>query len=457
MKELHYDELDPNANDVVHESLTFMEILNRINLFKIKTFYIVDDQKRLIGVITDGDIRRGILKGKIATDSLDQFMNQHPKRYFVNELGKLAIPKLLNAITRLPVVNEKNILLGFFPKAVNHSEISSKNSALAIAPTRISFAGGGSDINYWFNENEGCVVNAAVQKYARVSISRNFSDVVNIRSLNTNEKLTINVNELKLYNALNLNLIVQSLNACGVKDGLDINIFCDYQPGTGLGGSSSVVVATLLGISKIYNFQLSTRDLVHLSYHVERELSGIKGGWQDQIISSHGGLCITRFGEGNHRTFKLSFSKQNTDILNSQLFLSPVGANRESSEVHEMQQIASKRDTYAEKMHSIVSLANTCAEYLGQGKIAELGQILHKGWVLKKELGSFISNSEIDQRYNQLIDFGAQGGRLLGAGMSGYLMVMVKPENQLSFLKACGDQNIPLERISLDLEGARVV
>ena len=98
-----------------------------------------------------------------------------------------------------------------------------------------------------------------------------------------------------------------------------------------------------------------------------------------------------------------------------------------------MQKEESKQEKYSQKMKSIVSLANNCAEYLGQGRFEDLGRILHEGWLLKKSLGEFISNKEIDKRYDLLIQFGAEGGRLLGAGMSGFLMVIVRTRKSVIF------------------------
>jgi D-glycero-alpha-D-manno-heptose-7-phosphate kinase len=112
---------------------------------------------------------------------------------------------------------------------------------------------------------------------------------------------------------------------------------------------------------------------------------------------------------------------------------------------------------YEEKMNRIVALANECAKLLGQGKVEDLGKILDEGWQFKKSLGSFISNDEVDKRYEFLLKNGAEGGRLLGAGMSGYILVLVSPEKQLAFLSACNENEIPIERVYLDIEGARVL
>ena len=270
MKQVLLDDLDLNAKDILLISDTVTEVLKRIELYKIKTFYVIDDQKKFIGVVSDGDIRRHFIEGCGVNTQLNRFVNTEPKYYTLSELETLKIPKLLNSVTRLPVLNDMNLLIGFFPKSAKSEDFGQRTSALAIAPTRISFAGGGSDVNYWFDKNEGCVVNAAIQKYARVKITRNFTNEVKISSFNTGRNLTLNIKKIADYKGTDLNIIVQCLNACGVRDGLDVDVFCDYSPGTGLGGSSSLVVATLMAISRVYNFQLNTRELVDLSFYVER-------------------------------------------------------------------------------------------------------------------------------------------------------------------------------------------
>ena len=457
MNQVFIDKFNHEQKDIISIRSEILEVLDRIELFKIKTYYVVDDDQVLIGVITEGDIRRCLIKGAKITDDISVFINLNPQCHTYEELLKLGTTKINNSSKRLPVISKSGKLMGFFPRNNTQNDFFSASTALAIAPTRISFAGGGSDLNYWFDTHEGCVVNAAIQKYARVKITRNFSNKVNITSLNTNEQVTIPVEGLPGYDQKTLDIIVKCLTHCGVKDGLDIDIFCDFAPGTGLGGSSSLVTATLLALSKIYKFNLSVRETVDLSYFIERNVVGIPGGWQDQIISAFGGLCITRFSKGKYDTFKLALSQQNLAIMNSQLFLSPIGNNRSSGDVHDLQQKESIAFEYEEKMDRIVALANECAKLLGQGKVEDLGKIIDKGWQFKKSLGSFISNDAVDTRYEFLLRNGAEGGRLLGAGMSGYILVLVAPEKQLAFLSACNKNKIPIERVYLDTEGARVL
>ena len=108
-------------------------------------------------------------------------------------------------------------------------------------------------------------------------------------------------------------------------------------------------------------------------------------------------------------------------------------------------------------MRSIVQLATQCAEMIGQENLEGFGDILHSGWLLKRSLGDFISSREIDETYTNLCDFGARGGRLLGAGKSGYLLCYVQPEMQSNFLSKCIENDIKIERVNIDTRGARII
>ena len=124
-----------------------------------------------------------------------------------------------------------------------------------------------------------------------MSITRNFTKIIRISSLNTSESLELNISDLKLYNNKKLYLIVKCSQKCYLTDGIDIEIFCDFEPGTGLGGSSSLTVAIITALSKLFHFEMSNQKLAEISYDIERNDAGISGGWQDQIAAVNGGLC----------------------------------------------------------------------------------------------------------------------------------------------------------------------
>lgn len=445
------------SNIIMHD-VTIREFLEKIQQTKAKVLYVVDVSHCLIGSVTEGDYRRFILRNNKLPLSINDIINLEP-RYFAKKdfkNGKLHIHDMNRG--EIPILDENQKICGFYPNNYKfRTNTNNPDKVLSIAPTRISFAGGGSDVDYWFEKNLGCVVNLAIAKYARVSISRNYSDKVHINSLNTGEKIELHISELNKYKKNKLNLVISCLKRCNIQEGLNIEIFCDFETGTGLGGSSSLVAALLKGIAKLFNYSLTNMELINLAYDVERVDAKINGGWQDQIVTVNGGLCVSNFSPMGFRTYKIDLNQRYHDYLNSSLFISRIGEERKSSEIHEHQKNMASNKTYSDKMKKIVNLANECVDLIGQEKIDLLGKILHEGWLLKKDLGKFISNQLVNNRYDLLIENGAMGGRLLGAGGAGFILIYVDPNKQHDFIKKCKADNIPIERIQIDLEGVRTL
>lgn len=450
-----FEDIKQYEERIVYDELQIKDILERIDRYKIKTLFVTDRDYFFKGVISEGDIRRYLIKNKILPTKISEVINKDSIFCFEADLKKPANKK--NHLLQIPVLTSEYKLLGFIPERNSPGNILETGQVSVIAPTRISFAGGGSDLNYWFSKHTGCVINLGIAKYARVHVKANYSENVNITSFNTRENLTIKIRDITAYQGTKLNLIIQCLKACSIRDGLDIEIACDFNPGTGIGGSSSLVVALLTALNKLYDKKLLNRELIKLSYNVERKQSGILGGWQDQIIAVNGSLCITNFKEDAFSCYKLDLSDDVVDSLNSQLFLSPIGTTRQSTIIHKTQEKQKNNSTYVSRMKKIVRLAEECSDEIGQQNLCSLGEILHKSWLLKRSLGDFISNKEIDQRYELLRSFGASGGKLLGAGTSGYLLIMVPTEKQTNFLNCVAQSDIPIERVNIDVRGVRVV
>lgn len=451
--------LNENINQKIidHNTLT-VDFLKKVEEKKRNLFFVINTEGKFLGAISEGDFRRFIIRNGFVPKTISPVINRSAYYIFSNELKTLNRSIIDLSKGEVPVLNNQHEIIEFYPNTSSPALSKNlKSKVVAIAPTRISFAGGGSDLNYWFERNRGCVVNLAISKYARVSIIRNFTKTIRISSLNTSESLELNISDLKLYNNKKLYLIVKCLQKCHLTDGIDIEIFCDFEPGTGLGGSSSLTVAVITALSKLFHFEMSNQKLAEISYDIERNDAGISGGWQDQIAAVNGGLCISNFSAKNIKTHKINLSQKYEDYLNSSLFISRIGGSRKSSKIHTSQEAISKQVSYKSKMKSIVELADKCASLIGEEKIDELGKILDEGWRLKKSLGDFISSKDIDDRYSQLLNFGAQGGRLLGAGGSGFILVNVDPNRQGDFLNKCKSNMFPIERIEIDTLGARTL
>jgi D-glycero-alpha-D-manno-heptose-7-phosphate kinase len=452
-----YEDKSQKLNSIIDYNITTIELLSIIDRLKLRTFFVVDTKNTLIGVVTDGDLRRYYIKHGSYPKLIKDCINLKPIKYTVEELTKKTLNKFVWGDAKIPVVGKHNKLVGFYPNSKSDNSLKAKDKVSVIAPTRVTFAGGGSDLDYWFNENEGCVLNLAIAKYARVNISRNYSSNFNITSYNTDEKISISFLEIDDNKELKLQLIINCIKYFKISDGLNIEIFCDFDPGTGLGGSSSLVTAMIKGLAILFGIEISVKQLIDISYHIEREMTQIRGGWQDQIISAYGGICVTDFSNGTFSTKKIQLATDQIDNLNACLFITKVGGSRNSDKIHREQKAMRDDRSYIKNLQEIVKLAQQCSNDFSHDTIETLGDTLHKGWMHKREIGSFISNKEIDSRYDQIREFGAVGGRLLGAGGSGYLLALVPQDNQLNFLKECSKADIALERLSIDIQGVRTV
>ena len=448
------DKLSENVVCITHSVRKVMRIFQRR---KYKTLYVIDEKNKYLGSITEGDLRRFIIANNKIPDGLINIVNRSSFTVMENDFATDRIIFHSEAFGPVPILNKSKNIVGFFPTNQDLETPGFLRSVTAIAPTRISFAGGGSDLDYWFEKNDGCVVNLAIKKYARVYIKRNFSDHVCIRSLNTGESLEVKISDLEKHKRSPLGLIVNCLLEFQVNDGIDIKINCDFEPGTGLGGSSSLTVALIKGLSTLFNIKVSQRKLIKMAYYIERNVYGISGGWQDQIIATVGSLCVLDFKDADFDFFKIDLPDQSVDYLNSCLFLAPISGTHDSDRIHNLQKDASSSKAYFENMLKIVKLARECRGIVGKDEFKNLGTILDKGWQLKKNIGKFISNNQINNRYEFFIKSGATGGRLLGAGGAGYLLIFVPMERQFEFFRNCQNADVEIERVAIDQKGARCI
>lgn len=432
------------------------EFLERIELTKNKFFVVCDENKNYFGVVTEGDLRRYLLTKHHLPKKVSDFYNKDGYFEFLEEQSEKDTKLFDTTKGFVPLLDSKNkfVDLKEIKNSVSQVDI---NSVSCIAPVRISFAGGGSDLEHWWSQHRGRVVNLAIDKYARVRVTKNYTNTVNINSINLRQKISCNVVSLSKYVDHDLSLIVRCLIGIGIDEGYDIEIFCDFNPGSGLGGSSSLVVCLLKAFSVLFRLNLTDRRLIQLSHQLERKHCKVEGGWQDFIPAVCGGLSVINFDHSGFKNYKLHISKTENEYINNCLFITPIGVSRSSSKIHEQQKAASSNKDYRINMKKIVEIADACVDLIGSHEIHKLGTILDRGWQFKKSLGSFISNELIDEHYNKMLGLGATGGRLLGAGGAGFLLLHVPLEKQALFLENTGLLNISVERIRVSEEGVRSI
>ncbi len=323
------------------------------------------------------------------------------------------------------------------------------------APLRISFAGGGTDVSPYFEQFGGAVLSTTIDKYAYANISPRDDDIINVSSLDYDvvakykcDQHFVYDGELDLVKAVIKN-VRDSYGADGPLDrrGMEVFIHSDAPPGSGLGSSSTMVVALIGAFQRYLNLPLTNYDVARLAYKAEREDLGIKGGLQDQYAATFGGFNFIEFYQSSVVVNPLRVHPEYLNELQYSLLLCYTGKTRLSAHILDRQidSVVKKDSAVVEALHQSKNIAVGMKNALLQGRIDDFGALLHEAWLHKRKLDSHISNSEIDDLYETARRHGAIGGKILGAGGGGYLLVYCdfrKKHIVAEKLEECGGQMV---------------
>ncbi len=295
------------------------------------------------------------------------------------------------------------------------------------APLRISFCGGGTDISPYMEEYGGVVLSATIDKCAYGSLRLRSDSQLRVQSLDydliANYHLT---NELEYNGELDLvKAVVNNLNGHS-KTGMDFFIHSDAPPGSGLGSSSTMVVALIGLLRHWHHLPLTNYEIARIAYKIERQELGIAGGMQDQYAATFGGFNYIEFGNNAVIVNPLRIEAATIAELEYNLLLVYTGRTRLSSNI-----IKSQVESYVNKEHGVLEAMAEIKEItvemknaLLQARLRHFGTLLHRAWVNKKMMAKQITNPEIDALYAAARQHGALGGKILGAGGGGYLLLL---------------------------------
>ena len=293
------------------------------------------------------------------------------------------------------------------------------------APLRVSFGGGGTDVEPYCVEHGGAIIGSTINKYAYCSILPKDNDQITVHSLDFDMTVKYNAKENYVYDG-KLDLVKAALNALDINQGCEVYLQCDAPPGSGLGTSSTVMVSLLMAMAKWKGITLDAYEMADLAYHVEREVLGISGGYQDQYAATFGGFNFIEFhGKNDVVVNPLRIKKDIIHELQYNLLLCYTGnihvsANIISDQVNNYK----KKETDAiAAMTEVKALAYAMKDELLKGNLNSFGKLLDYGWKSKKRMSNKITNPRIDELYDEAIKAGALGGKLLGAGGGGYLLM----------------------------------
>ncbi len=292
-------------------------------------------------------------------------------------------------------------------------------------PFRISFFGGGTDYPAWYREHGGAVLATSINKYCYISC-RYLPPFFDYKSRIVYSKLEF----VKHASEIQHPAVRAALQFLKIDDGVEIHHDGDLPARTGLGSSSTFTVGLLHSLYALRGQMASKMQLARDAIHVEHDLLHESVGAQDQVITAHGGLNRIDFAPDD--TFSLHpiiLKKDRLVALQSHCMLIFTGFTRFASEIAAEQ--IEKTPERKPELSAMFQMVDEATRILrGSGDLAEFGRLLHENWGLKRRLSSRISTTEIDAIYEAGRQAGALGGKLLGAGGGGFLLLFARPEDQ---------------------------
>ena len=300
-------------------------------------------------------------------------------------------------------------------------------------PFRMSFFGGGTDMEEFFREHGGAVLSTTFDKYCYVNVRHlpRFFDYSTELSYSKTERVTA-VEDIQ-HPAIR--------NAMEMLDMHEIRLTyeADLPARSGLGTSSSFAVGMLNAFYALKGKYADKKKLADEAIHLERVLCNEAGGWQDQIAASFGGFNRINFSADGYEVLPVIISPERKQQLNNNLMMFFTGFTRFSSEV-QIANAATKVDKTAQ-LKEMLSLVDDAEHVLTDKTVnlSEFGRLLDHTWRLKRQTGAAVSTNSIDGLYEKGIKAGALGGKLLGAGGGGFLVFYVEPEYQAAVKEAMSD------------------
>jgi D-glycero-alpha-D-manno-heptose-7-phosphate kinase len=306
----------------------------------------------------------------------------------------------------------------------------------ARAPLRLGFAGGGTDLSPYCDEFGGAVLNLTIHRYAYAFIAPREDNQIEFISsdLETREILPLSpafsIHEgLKLHHGV-YNRMMRQFNG-GQPLPITVTTFADAPAGSGLGTSSSIVVALVDAFRTYLDLPLGRYDVAHLAFEIERVELGLVGGRQDHYAAAFGGANFIEFLPNDRVIVNPLRVKQcHIDELEASLVVCFTGQSRESAKVisEQSKEISDRSAVAIDAMHQLKADAVQMKHALVTGDLQELGRLLQHSWIAKKRTAKGVTNARIDELFDFAMQNGAMAGKVSGAGGGGFMMFLSTPE-----------------------------
>ena len=291
-------------------------------------------------------------------------------------------------------------------------------------PFRVSFFGGGTDYPHWFDKNKGAVLATTIDKYCYITC-RYLPPFFEHKSRIIYSKME----HVQTIDEINHPAVREVLRFLKINEGIEIHHDGDLPARTGLGSSSAFTVGLLNSLYALKGVMTTKEQLAKEAIFVEQQMCRENVGCQDQTLAAYGGFNYIEFGGKEHlRVRTITLSEEKIKQLEGHLMMFFTGFARTASEIaaHQIKNIPKKK----KEIKVMYEMTTEALHILNEGRFLNFGKLLHENWQLKRGLSDKISNAHIDSIYTTARQAGAVGGKLLGAGGGGFVLIFAAPEKQ---------------------------
>lgn len=440
---------------LIEANATVQAALEHIEANHLGAVFVIDGDGGVIGMVTDGDIRRSLLSGVGLGVSISDICN----RSFVwadrQTPRELLLKQLDNRIRLIPVLDAARKLVSVVTRDQMPHRTEERVYARARAPVRVSFGGGGSDLTHYFSDETGAVISSTISLYSHATMRRRNDARIIIKSSDLNDVLDQPDLDAALATPGAFRLITAILKTIRPDFGFELYLNSDFPVGSGLGGSAVVAAATLGCFNQFRHDQWDNHEMAELAFQAERLHLGVAGGWQDQYAAVFGGFNFMEFRMEQNIVHPLRIQNDILLELEESLILCDTLIAHDSGSIHDDQREQMAQDTVRKHVKENVELTYRLRNDLLRGRLSQFGQGLHEAWMLKRQLSSKISNAKLDAQYDLARKAGALGGKLLGAGGGGFFLFYSSPFLKHQLMSALGDAGLTIRPFRFEPEGLR--
>lgn len=440
---------------LIEHQLPLREAMQRMNQIGSDMLLVVDEKKKLLGALSEKIINRFLLKGGNLTDRIESAMARDLVTAKVTDDPAKIQDILMSSVNRLPIVDIEGIVKGIEFRA---EKMQTENYPIVRgkAPLRISFAGGGTDLPYFFEKHGGVVTSATIDKYCHASIQKRADSKIVINSEFGDEIIFDSRKDMK-YDG-KFDLVKAIVKVMRPDFGFELYVYNDIPPGRGLGSSATLTVLLVSLLSYLQEANYDDYKIAEIAYKVEKEELHIKGGWQDQYAAITGGFNFMEFYQDKHIIYPLRLKQDIITEFNEHLMLCYVGGSHFSGDLHSNQE-KNFRENEEEVVKNLIDLKNSAVKIkdcLLTNNIQIIGSLMHESWINKKKINPNVTNPRIDALYETGLKNGAYGGKLLGAGGGGYILFFHTPEKRNQLKKAIEKEGGEVVNFRFEFEGTTI-